>query len=71
MAFMLVSCNRDLHLRDVVVTDRLYSPDSTSMSIGWPDSGSVGVLEFLGTLKPGRNIKMGIRSRLFMIQRSH
>jgi hypothetical protein len=43
MVFMLVSCNRDLHLKDVVVTDRLYSPDSAYVAlIYYIDNGAMG-----------------------------
>lgn len=43
LAFMLVGCTGDLHLKDVVVTDRLYSPDSAYVAlIYYIDHGAMG-----------------------------
>ena len=43
LAFMLESCKRDLYLKDVVVTDRLYSPDSAHVAlIYYVDNGAMG-----------------------------
>lgn len=64
-AFVLVSCNWDLHLKEVVVTDRLYSPDSAYVAFIYHiDNGAMGdsrgmasvlkVGDTLGSLDKGR-----------------
>ena len=65
LAFMLESCERNLYVKDVVVIDRLYSPDSAYVAlIYYIDNGAMGnsrsmasvlmVGDTLGALNKGR-----------------